>query len=264
MKFKKLALQYPNKRAVITGAGSGLGLALSQYLLEDGWKVFGIDFRAELLKKKSHPRLEVYQLDITKTEEYKQLLARLSDKEEIDILFNNAGVGEGSLFQNYSIENWEWIICINLKAVLVGTHQMLPHFQKKNKGMIVNIASAAGFANLPKMSPYNVTKAAVISLSETLSHELSRTNIKVKCVTPTFFQSAIMQHSKGERDVLKSARRIIAGSKLNSVDAARIILSNLHKKGEFIRFPFHAKLLYRAKQYFPALVRWGVRRYLVK
>lgn len=264
MRFHQLALQYPNKHAVITGAGSGLGLAFTQLLLADGWNIDGIDIQVDALTKIGNPLLEVHHLDITKTEAFSQLLAIITTKSDIDIFFNNAGVGEGSLFQDYDLAHWDWIIAINLKAILVASHQLLPYFLKKNQGMIVNIASAAGYANLPKMSPYNVTKAAVISLSETMSHELSKTNVKVKCVTPTFFQSAIMQHGKGEKEILKAANKVINSSKLSSKDAAVIILSRLHKKSELIRFPFNAKLLFYAKYYLPTLYKWGVRKYLVK
>ncbi len=264
MRFHTLALQYPLKQAIITGAGSGLGLALTQLLLADGWKIHGIDIQVDVLNTIDNPLLEVHPLDITKTEAFSRLLSDIAAQSGIDILFNNAGVGEGSLFQDYDLAHWDWIIAINLKALLVASHEVLPYFLKKNQGMIVNMASAAGFANLPKMSPYNVTKAAVISLSETLSHELSKTNVKVKCVTPTFFQSSIMQHSKGDKETLQSANKVIQGSKLSSEEAAVIILSRLHKKSEVIRFPFHARLLFFARYYLPGLYRWGVRRYLVK
>lgn len=264
MKFKQLALQYPNKTALITGAASGLGFAITQFLLEDGWRVHGLDINVKPLREIQDQNLEVYQLDITDTDAYTELIKSLCEKEEIDILFNNAGVGEGCMFDEYCLENWDWIININLKAVLVGIHQILPHFKQKNSGMIVNMASAAGFANLPKMSPYNVTKAAVISLSETLSHELSTTNIKVRCVTPTFFQSGIMQHSKGKREIINSAEKVISGAKLTSGDAARIILSRLSGNREFIRFPFNARILYFARHYLPFAYRWGVRRFLVE
>jgi short-subunit dehydrogenase len=264
MRFHSLALQYPNKHAVITGAGSGLGLALTQLLLADGWRIQGIDLQVDALIKIQNPLLNVHHLDITKTEAFSKLLTDILAQSDIDILFNNAGVGEGSLFQDYDLAHWDWIIAINLKAILVASHQVLPSFLKKNHGMIVNMASAAGYANLPKMSPYNVSKAAVISLSETMAHELSKTNVKVKCVTPTFFQSSIMQHSKGEKEILQSANKVITNSKLSSEDAAVILLSKLHKKQEVIRFPFSAKLFLYARYYLPGIYKWGVRRYLVK
>jgi NADP-dependent 3-hydroxy acid dehydrogenase YdfG len=264
MKYKKLGRLFPCKSAVITGAGSGLGLALTELLLKDGWKISAIDLKTDALEKLRCHDLQIFMQDITDSAAYRKLIDKITSTVNVDILFNNAGVGEGTAFEDYSIENWDWIININLKAVLTGTHYMLPHFRKKNSGMFVNLSSAAGYANLPDMSPYNVTKAAVISLSETLSHELSGTNIKVKCFTPTFFRSQIMQHSKGTAKVISSAEKIVAGANLSSMDAAHIILSNLHTRKEVIRFPFSAHFLYSSKILLPSLFRILVRRLLVK
>ncbi|WMJ71945.1 SDR family oxidoreductase [Cytophagaceae bacterium ABcell3] len=264
MKYKALARQYPGKCAIVTGAGNGLGFGITEHLLKDGWKIIGIDINVKLLCSITVPGLYVYECDVADTEAYVKLLQAIIEKHEVDIIFNNAGVGEGTLFKNYSIENWSWIININLKAVLAGCHVLINHFDSKQRGMIVNIASAAGYSNLPKMSPYNVTKAAVISLSETLAHEVSGSNIRVKCVTPTFFRSDIMKHSKGEPDILESANKVVAGSGLCSHRAAERLLSRLHRSQDHIRFPISAHILFYTKQFLPSLFRFCVRMFLMK
>lgn len=264
MHFPKLAKQYPNQTALITGANSGLGLELTKYLLNDGWTIFAFDLSISNIHTIGNEQLNYYQIDITNRELYTTLLTDILSENSIDILFNNAGVGEGSLIKDYSPKKWDWIIAINLKAVITGTYLLLPHFLEKNQGMIVNMASAAGYANLPKMSPYNVTKAGVIAFSETLSHELSKSKIKVKCFTPTFFQSNIMQHSKGDQATLSSAQDVISSAKYNSQKAAKIVLQNLTNKKEVIRFPFSAKGLYFLKKWVPNLFKWGIRKFLVK
>ena len=263
--FIKLATRYPQKRAIITGAGSGLGLALTKLLLTDRWKILAIDLNINALHNIDATSLLIHQLDITNRDAFGKVIHTFCKEQKgLDVLFNNAGVGEGSLFQNYTLDNWDWIIGINLKSVIAGTHFVLPYFLEKNAGMIVNIASMAGIANLPKMSPYNVTKAAVVSLSETLAHELSKTEIQVKCITPSFFKSSVLQHSKGDAETLASARKVVLGSKLSSKAAATIILQNLHTDQETLRFPFSANIFYYSRKYIPRLYKLVIRKLLVK
>ena len=263
--YPKLINLYPLKRVIITGAGSGLGLELVKLLLQDGWKICAIDMNTSELEIIKTPALFLHQQDITNRDYFRKIIEGFCEQHQgVDILFNNAGVGEGSFFKDYAPENWDFIININLKAVIEGTHFVLPFMLKSNTGSIVNMASMAGIANLPKMSPYNVTKAAVISLSETLTHELSKTNIRVICVMPTFFKSSIMQHSKGDSTIVASATEIVSNSRLTSKEAADIILRNLHKRKEVLRFPFSANLFFYSRRFFPALFKKAVRSFLMK
>ena len=263
--FPELAQLYPQKRAIITGAGSGLGFELTKFLSMDGWKIVCIDLNTDAVEAFQNPSLTIHNLDITDRSEFEKVITEFCKKQQgVDLLINNAGVGEGAIFKDYPLENWDWIIDINLKAVISGTYFTLPYFLKNNAGTIVNISSMAGIANLPKMSPYNVTKAAVISLSETLSHELSKTGIRVKCVTPTFFQSSVLQHSKGDAETLQSAQRFVSGAKLSSKDAALVILKNLHKKQETLRFPFSADIFFYSRKLLPGIYKFVMRKLLVK
>jgi len=263
--YSKLAICYPEKRAIITGAGSGLGLELTKLLVQDGWKIAALDIQVQELEKYACNLLSIYDVDITNRILLQHIIQKFcKENSGIDILFNNAGVGEGTLFKDYSLEYWDWIININLKALIDTTHFVLPEMYKANAGLIVNIASMAGIANLPRMSPYNVTKAALVSLSETLNHELCRTDITVTCITPTFFQSSIMQHSKGDAAVISSATKVVATSSLTSLDAARIILKNLHRKKELVRFPFSAHAFFYTRRWIPNLYKKIVRTFLFK
>lgn len=263
--YPELIKRYPCKRTVITGAGSGLGLELTKLLLADGWNICALDLNVKELEQMQDESLSVFQVDVTDKSSFKHILETYYTAQSgIDILFNNAGVGEGTLFKDYTPENWDWIIDINLKALIHGTYFTLPYMLKANAGMIVNMASMAGIANLPSMSPYNVTKAGVISLSETLNHELSKTNIKVVCVEPTFFQSAIMQHSKGNQKVIDSAKKIVSTSSLTSAQAAHILLRTLHTGKDVIRFPFSSHVFFYSRRLCPFLYRKFVRSFLFK
>lgn len=266
MDLKHLNKKYPEKRAIITGANSGVGYEILKSLLVNQWTVLALDLDTSNLEPLADKKLlHFQQLDITDRDEFEKSVSGFSEYNGgLDIFFNNAGVGEGVRFKDYSLDNWDWIIDINLKSVIAGCYFAFGIMQKQSKGLIVNMASAAGYANLPNMSPYNVTKSAVISLSESLSHEFSPYGIQVLCVTPTFFQSNILSHSKGSPDVLASANGVVNTAKLNSSGAAKIILSRLHKNGESLRFPFSAKAIFISKKYLPRLYTKAIRKYLVK
>lgn len=263
--YTKLIKLYPRKRAIITGAGSGLGLELTRLLLQDGWLICALDIHTVVLKTIDHRNLLVHNLDVTNRSALKKVIEDFcTENQGVDILFNNAGVGEGTLFKDYTLTNWDWIIDINLKSVIDATHFVLPFLLKQNAGTIVNMASMAGIANLPRMSPYNVTKAALISLSETLSHELHKTEIRVLCVEPTFFQSSIMQHSKGDEKIIASAKKTVADSRWTSKHAADMLLRNLHSKKEVMRFPFSAHMFFYTRKWIPYVYKKAVRKFLMK
>ncbi len=267
MQLSKLNEKYPNKRAIITGANSGVGLEMIAVLLRNDWNVLGIDLNIDKLKvlAVSFKKLSSEQVDITNTIEFERVVSTFIQRYNgVDVMINNAGVGEGVRFKDYSLANWDWIIDINLKSVIAGCYFVYGAMQKQSSGVIVNMASAAGYANLPNMSPYNVTKAGVISLSESLAHEFAPFGVHVMCVTPTFFQSNILSQSKGTDDVLLSANRVVNNAKLDSEGAAKLILKHLHSNKLYLRFPFFATVIFTMKQFFPGLYLWLLRRYLVK
>ena len=110
---------------------------------------------------------------------------------------NNAGVAAGGLVGEQSLDDWKWIVDINLWGVIHGCHVFAPRFRAQRSGYILNVASAAGFVSLPEMASYNVTKAGVIALSETLCGELSPCGVRVSVTCPSFFKTNLM-------DVLRS------------------------------------------------------------
>jgi short-subunit dehydrogenase len=110
----------------------------------------------------------------------------------VDIIINNAGVPVVGFMDKVSLEDWRFEIDIMLMSVIYGCRTFIPIFKKQGWGHIVNTASSAGIVSLPEMAPYNVTKAGVISLSETLRGELRGSNIGVTVVCPTFFKTNLM------------------------------------------------------------------------
>ncbi|MBL7779274.1 MAG: SDR family NAD(P)-dependent oxidoreductase [Chitinophagales bacterium] len=254
----KLSERHTKKRAFITGGGGGLGRALAVALAKDGWTVGITDIKDEGLNE-SKQQIEqaggkaiTYKFDVANRSEYQKCFDEYIAKTGgIDLLINNAGVGDGGLFGEYRLENWEWITGINQMAVVYGSHFAVPHMKKQQSGHIISIASAAGIANMPNMSMYNVTKAAVISLMETIYAEVWGFNVQASVVCPTFFRSNIMQYHKGNEDAAKIGQTIIQRAKYSPEDIADYILTQAGKNVFYILHPYQARLVFHLKRLLP-------------
>ncbi len=254
--------KYPSKRAFITGAGSGLGKEMSLLLAKDGWTIGITDINESDLQKVSDEIEKVggkaltYLFDVSDDAKYEEVAEDfLSKTQGIDLLINNAGVGDSGKLNEYSLENWKWMIGINQMGVLYGCHFFVPAMKKQKSGYIINIASAAAFASSPRMGAYNMTKAAVRSLSETLAVELHSDNIGISVVMPTFIRTNIMQHARGNDDARKGGNEMLERSKVTALAASTQILKRAGK-GEFnIVFPGDAKFYYLFKRFMPNTFR---------
>lgn len=259
MNFGDLNNRLPKKRAFITGAASGLGASFSKLLSTNGWTLHLADIQYDELHKLKEELPEkdlvhLYELDITDKETFAktgQLVSQQTDG--IDLVINNAGIGDGELIENYQLEAWERMININLMGTYYGVHYFLPALSKEG-GLIINIGSAAGFMNAPGMSAYNASKAAVYSFSETLYHELKSKNIHVSVVTPSFFKTNIMSNATGSQRFVDFAEKQMKYSKTNADEMAAVILSQA-AAGKFqILFPKEARRNYFIKKWFPGLI----------
>ncbi len=219
------------KRAVVTGAASGLGRALSVELAARGCDLLLLDIQEEALaavklEVEGHGvKAEIFAGDVSKMEVLERAAAHgLETLGPVDFVANNAGVAVSGPFEDISIADWEWIVGINMWGVIYGCRAFVPQLRAAGGGSILNVASAAGLLNAPRMSPYNVTKAAVISLSETLSTEYAREGITVSALCPTFFETKILEDARGIfRDQEKKlARGMMKRSKIQAGDVAKI------------------------------------------
>ena len=204
--------RFKTKTVVITGAGSGFGRGLALDFAKLGWKVAVSDInmdRAEETIRLMNGNSQglAIRCDVTKPEEVQALAdAVLSKWGTVDIIINNAGVPVLGFMEKITLEDWKFGIDVMLMSVIYGCRTFIPVFKKQGWGHIVNTASSAGIVSLPEMSPYNVTKAGVISLSETLRSELRGSNIGVTVVCPTFFKTNLMDQARAtDEHVLRMA-----------------------------------------------------------
>ena len=180
------------KNALITGGGRGLGKAVAVALANEGVNV-GITGRNEESLKTTVAELEklgvkaAYSVfDVEEMAQVEQGVASIASQlGSIDILINNAGVGDFGSFEEMPVETWEKVMKVNLFGVYYVAKAALPYLKQNKEGDIVNVASTAGLKGAPNMSAYCTSKAAVISLSQSLMAELRKFNIRVITLTPS-------------------------------------------------------------------------------
>jgi len=142
-----------------------------------------------------------------------------------DLVVNNAGVAVSGEVGEVSLEDWAWIMGINLWGVIHGCHAFVPRMKRQKSGHVVNVASAAGLLSAPRMGPYNVTKAGVVALSETLYGELRPLGLGVTVLCPTFFKTDIVKSGRGGDDSMKSvAEKLMDRSKIQAEGVAKVAL----------------------------------------
>jgi NADP-dependent 3-hydroxy acid dehydrogenase YdfG len=192
-----------NKVAVITGAGSGFGREFAILAHQKGCKLVLADVQTDALNataaqlEKLGAQVIAQVTDVAKAADVERLAASAVSKfGAIDLAFNNAGVGSGGLVWENSLKDWEWVMGVNLMGVVHGIHYMTPIMLKQNRrAHIVNTASVAGLLSAQLMGVYNVSKHAVVTLSETLFNDLRtvNANIGVSVLCPAFVPTGISQ-----------------------------------------------------------------------
>lgn len=254
-----------NKRVLITGGASGLGKALATEFLKQGDKVLITDIHEQrgeetVFELRKLGEIHFQKANTTLDNDWDALASWVEEKwGGLDVLVNNAGVAAAGRIDTMPMADWEWILDINLKGVVRGCRVFTPMMKKQGKGQIVNIASLAAVANAPAMSSYNVTKAGVVSLSETLRHELSSYGIGVTVVCPSFFQTNLADTLRtSEQGMDSTVRKLLAGGKLSADQVAQKIVRGANKNTFMVLPHIEGKALYLIKRYAPFLYNRGL------
>lgn len=220
-------------RAVVTGAGSGLGRAFCLELARRDAHIVAADIdlasaeetaaMVEKLGAKAHPLV----CDVAQ----RPAVAALADSADellggVDLLINNAGVATAGPIDAIPQADWEWIMGINLWGVIYGCELFVPRMRAQGRGHVLNVASSAGLLCAPTMGPYNVTKAGVVALSETMAAELRPANIGVTVLCPTFFRTKIADNARhhGEPRMMNAIGKLMDRAKLQAPEVARFAL----------------------------------------
>jgi NAD(P)-dependent dehydrogenase (short-subunit alcohol dehydrogenase family) len=219
-------------RAVITGAASGLGRALALDLAARHARILVADVDTEgaeetvRLVVRAGGEASATRCDVSRSGDVAALVGEADHVlGGVDLLVNNAGVAVSGPMGDVPLADWDWVMGVNLWGVIYGCHAFVPRFREQRAGHILNVASAAGLLSAPQLAPYNVTKAGVVALSETLSAELREHGVTVTVLCPTFFKTRIVERSRVHgpfgRDVTE---KLMSRAKIQADGVARIAI----------------------------------------
>lgn len=247
-------------RAIVTGAGSGLGRALAQELAGRGGQLLvsdvdsvGLDQTASLLSERG-TRVETLICDVADRDAVFGLVEEATSRlGGIDLMVNNAGVAVGGAFAEVSNEDWRWAMDINLWGVIHGCQAAAPRMLAQGRGYILNVASAAGLLSPPSMAPYNVTKAGVVALSETLYAEYKDAGLRVSVLCPTFFTTKIADSGRGawREEDKQRVRRWMARSKVQAPEVARVAIDAVRDGKLYVQPMRDGRMAWRLKRLRP-------------
>jgi short-subunit dehydrogenase len=247
-------------RAVITGAASGFGRALALVLSERGASFVlgdideaGLRETADLLRAKGTKETRTVVCDVTKLESVQSLAAACEGP--IDLVVNNAGVSSGGSVGEAPFEDWRWTIEVNLFGVLHGCHVFVPMLRAQGHGHVLNVASAAGLLSPPRMGAYNVSKAGVVAVSETLAAELDGTGVGVTVLCPTFFRTNICKSGRFHDEKTRATAEKLVERGKSADEVARAALTSI-EKGRLYSVPMaDGRMYWRMKRLAPESFR---------
>ncbi|WP_237569872.1 SDR family NAD(P)-dependent oxidoreductase [Mycolicibacterium lacusdiani] len=247
--------------AVITGAGSGIGAAFALELARRGGRVVCSDLDEITAAATAKAIIDAggsatsVRCDVSQIDDVTALAAHATDwfGGAPSLVVNNAGVGAGGTpIGEATLDDWNWVLGINLWGPIHGCHVFAPILRaddsRRPRG-IINVASAAAFGAAPGMAAYNVSKAGVLSLSETLAAELSGTGIGVTALCPTFVKTGIVESGRITAQSTQLADRLMRLTGFSPERVARTCLDT-HDRGGLYCMPQP-----------DARIGWGIKRF---
>lgn len=248
------------RTAIVTGAGSGIGREICIRLARDGWHIAmadidpdGSEETARLIADAGGTSQFEY-LDVSSETDWLELRDRLQRQwDNLDLLVNNAGVFAAGAAHETPISDWDWVLSINLRGVILGCHTFVPWLlEHPQHSSLVNIASIAGLISPARMAAYNVSKAGVVSLSETLDQELRSQNVSVTVVCPWFAQTKLLDDGRFADPLERDSNELLMQySKVTPEKVADSTVRAMYRKKLYALVGIHALRFWWAKRQMP-------------
>lgn len=235
-----------NPTVLITGAGSGLGKAMARTFAVAGFRVAVCDIDAARAAGVQEP-LEAISpggfwqgMDVRETADWDAVYQRvLTEWGGLNVLVNNAGVAAAGNCEDTSVEDWRWVIDVDLMGVVLGCHRFLPLLRETARAgsgncHLINVSSFAGLAAMPGMCAYGTAKAAVVALSEQLRAELHDSGIGVSVVCPAFVRTRLLETFRCQDDTQRA--RVEGWMERSTVDSEEVARKTMDamSKGRFL------------------------------
>ncbi|MAK60670.1 MAG: short-chain dehydrogenase [Ponticaulis sp.] len=260
------------KSIFITGAASGIGAETARYFARKGWFVGLYDINeaglAELASDIGTQHCTYARLDVTSRENWSGAIRSFSDctEKRMNVLFNNAGIGEFGWFEDIAADDSDAIIDINVKGVVNGVYAALPLLRETTGAHILNTASTAGLIGTPRLAVYSASKFAVRGLSEALNLELADQDICVSCLMPWFVDTPILNGIAAEGSNRNVKDDLVdSGIEVYPVSmVADKVWEAVHGKAPHYMVGKAAERTRFASRFLPGLVRKRLRRSLPK
>jgi len=259
---------YRGKVAVVTGAASGIGRALSSQLAESGARVWMTDIDEPLLERSAAAiagDVRTRRLDVTDADEFARVAEEIRQQDErVDLLFNNAGIAVIGHYDQMSMDDINRLIDVNLRGVVHGVQAVYPAMMARRAGHIVNTSSVSGLIAAPGFTMYSATKHAVVGLTRGLRIEAKRYGVQVSCFCPGFIDTELVQNADyrgidGEKARASSPIKFATPQSC----AAEALAGVAKNKGEIV-VTRHAKGMVALQKFAPwllgSLAKQGLRR----
>jgi short-subunit dehydrogenase len=262
MKASQPHPRFAAQKILITGAGSGIGKATALQLAQHGaWLLLtdrnpdSLEQTALAARQHGAAGVDTYVVDVSNWADMQAMAHQVRAQHgALDILINNAGVGLAGDFLSTTVEDWQWVLGINVMGVVHGCKLFAPDMVAQGRGHIVNLASAAGYYAAPDMSAYAASKHAVLGLSDSLRAEMADKGVGVSAICPGVINTGIVASSRMRGAAGEAQDKLVAFYRKRNYGpelVAEAILSAIEHNRAVVPVSPEAWVLYGAKRFTP-------------